>query len=130
MGELSTMSENRAYKQTHKVASISMGKRPLQISKKASNVIPTVKITMLIPSQGSLGYFSAAKEYWKKRIMCHYLNKSLTRVLANFPPSIFLLQARQIICYSLIKPDQGSQVLLVAIFLVFSPTNNFCLLLF
>lgn len=103
MGELSTVREYRAYKQTHKVASISVGKRSLQIFKKASNVVPTVKITMLSPSQGSLGYFSAAKEYWKKGIMCYYLNKSLTRVLVNFPPSIFLPQAWQVICCSLIN---------------------------
>lgn len=116
MGEHSRVREYRAYKQTHKVASISVGKRPLQIFKEASNVVPTVKITVLSPRQVSLGDFSAAKEYWKKEIMCHYLNKSLTRVLANFPPSIFLPQARQVICCSLIKPDQRGQVLLVAIF--------------
>lgn len=130
MGELSTVREYRVNQQTHKVVSISVGKRPLQIFKKASNVVPTVKITMLSPSQGSLGYFSAAKEYWKKGIMCYYLNKSPTRVLANVPPSIFLSQAWRVICCRLIKPDQDGQVLLVAIFLFFSPINDFCLLLF
>lgn len=129
MGELSTMTEYRAYKQTHTVANISVGSRPLQKFRKASNV-PTGKITMLSPSQGSLRYFSAAEGYWKKGIMYYYLNKSLTRLLANFPPSIFLPQAWQVICCRLRTPDRGGQVLVVAIFSILSPTKDFCLLLF
>lgn len=35
MEELSSMREHRAYQQTHRVASISAGRRPLQISKKS-----------------------------------------------------------------------------------------------
>lgn len=103
MGELSMMRVYRAYKQTCEVASISPGKRPLQISQKASNAVPTVKITMLSPSQGSPGYFSAAEAYWKKGITCYYLNKSLIGVLANFPPSIFLPQGWQVIRCSHMK---------------------------
>lgn len=61
--------------------------------------------------------------------MCYYLHKSLTGALASFPPSI-LSQGWQIILCSLVKRDQGDRVLLVATFLVFSPANDFCLLLF
>lgn len=50
MGELSMMREYRVYKQTCEVASVSAGKRPLHISRKVSNVVPTEKITMLSPS--------------------------------------------------------------------------------
>lgn len=70
------MREYRAYKQNCEVASVSTGKRPLQISQKATSVVPTVKITMLSPSQGSPGYFSAAEAYWKKWITCYYLTRA------------------------------------------------------
>lgn len=82
IGKLSTMRVHKAYKQN----STSVGKRPLQIAKQASDVVPTVKITMLSPSQGLPGYLSAAEAYWKKGITCYYLDESSIGVLANFPP--------------------------------------------
>ena len=96
------MRDYRLKKQPGEVASISAGEQPLQISKKASSVVPTVKMTELSLHQGSPGYFSAAEEYWKKGIMCYYIRKSLTGALANFPPSV-LSQGWQIMCCSLVK---------------------------
>lgn len=84
MGELSRMREYRVYKQTREVASISAGKRPRPISRKASDAVPTVKITMLSPSPGSPGHFSAAEAYWKKGITCYYLDESLIGAVSQF----------------------------------------------
>lgn len=44
MGELSMMREYRAYEQSREIASVSVGKRPLHTSKKASNVFPLWKL--------------------------------------------------------------------------------------
>lgn len=117
----------QSLKQTREVVGFSAGERPQPISKKASNVVPTVKMTVLSLCQGSPGHFSAAEEYWKKGIVCYYLHESLIGTLTNFPPSILLSQGWQVKRYSLMKWDEG---VFVAALLVFSPTNYFCFLLF